>query len=582
MNKGDFTFLVSSITALVIFAWITFLCGLLGIFYTPLIWILWGCSTGILYYKKYLPFPMPSQNLIVIIGISTCIALSLFFISEPSIFSGRDQGSIADAAHNLHKNHTLQINSSVIKTFFEIYGPGQALNFPGFHYTNMGTLTTQFPLPYITFLAGFMGTFGAKGITVANSILLIFFLTVVTTVSTICVGKKWSPWLLGLLITIFPTLWFAKFSLSENLAGVLFWASIVIFLTGKDRTTKNPHTAYLAFFLSTGLLFFVRIEGILLASVLFVLFLRRKKIRLAIKKYSHTVKILAITSTLMVSTLTLLMSTPFYKTMLKAAFGQKNEGAAQSAAPLAENTFTNILMPIYWSYGLLLPLIFTALALIIFTIQKKKHTLALIVAVCFPLFLYYFDPQISNDHPWMLRRFSWLLLPLTLLGTITCAHILSTRLKNKIPSMIALGTLIFLFLFQNAPLIPFAQNKDLATQIGSFAEQFETNDLILLAPEVTGDGWSMIDAPLRNIYKKNAVYFFNENDYPKLNTSAFKRVFLVVPTHQSELYSNLTKDRTATQSITFQTKKLHKSKIIDENLRKLQTITTHNDIYQLK
>ena len=102
------------------------------------------------------------------------ILISLF--TTPTIFTGRDQGSISEAAAHLAQNHQITFTTSASEEFFRLYGPGKAENFPGFYYTDDGKLSTQFPLPYTAWLAMLYGVFGVTGFVFANA--LLFYVTV--------------------------------------------------------------------------------------------------------------------------------------------------------------------------------------------------------------------------------------------------------------------------------------------------------------------------------------------------------------------------------------------------------------------
>ena len=108
--------------------------------------------------------------------ISLLFIIFLSFSTEPTVFSGRDQGSFSEAAVRLSQNHQLEFETLVSQEFFKIYGQGTALNFPGFSYTADGKLITHFSIGYIAWLAVFYSLFGLSGLAIANGVLFFIFL----------------------------------------------------------------------------------------------------------------------------------------------------------------------------------------------------------------------------------------------------------------------------------------------------------------------------------------------------------------------------------------------------------------------
>lgn len=68
---------------------------------------------------------------LAVIGGISLLAVIIVSQTEPTVFTGRDQGSIALAAIELARGHELAFRNAASDAFFGIYGPGRALNFPG-------------------------------------------------------------------------------------------------------------------------------------------------------------------------------------------------------------------------------------------------------------------------------------------------------------------------------------------------------------------------------------------------------------------------------------------------------------------
>ena len=163
---------------------------------------------------------------------------------------------------------------------FQKYGPGKALNYPGFDYTKDGKLISRFPKAYIVYLAAFYAVLGLKGIQYANFLPLALFFILFWLTLRHFFPEKIS--FLGFLIaaTFFPFLWFAKYTLTEIFMLFLVWAGIYFLIKGLTLKSKkvepNLYISLTLFALSA----LTRIEGIVffLLAVGYIYILKRKKI----------------------------------------------------------------------------------------------------------------------------------------------------------------------------------------------------------------------------------------------------------------------------------------------------------------
>ncbi len=214
-------------------------------------------------------------------GITILMATVIFFSrSEVSIFTGRDQGSISMAATELANHHRLSFSLPLSTEFFSLYGPGEALNFPGFFYSPSGALITKFPLGYTVFLAAFFQTFGISGFLIGNGILLI-----ASTLSLFSLLRSFAPKALwgGMILfagSLIPTFLF-HLTLNENFALFLF-----LFLTFHlmEFFQKQTHEIYFGVIASVLLFPFVRVEGFAFLGITITLIVCIKKTRRFIKE----------------------------------------------------------------------------------------------------------------------------------------------------------------------------------------------------------------------------------------------------------------------------------------------------------
>ncbi len=479
------------------------------------------------------------------------------YVSEPTVFSGRDQGSIAEAAYRLAHNHELAFSTPGSNSFFQIYGPGTALNFPGFAYTQDGYLLTQFPLGYTAWLGSFVSLFGLTGYAIGNALLLFLFLISLYALFRLFVHPYYA--LIGLTLALFSFLpaWFAKITLTENF-GVFLFTFLVLNLILFFKEQKFIY--FLGVFLPAALFAFTRIEGFTFLFFAVVIMLLHPGTRALIK--SHPWKTLVIPGGLFLFFFLrdFFLNLPYYKMIGKAlvkflgGFGGGTVGTLTDTASLS-------LGSVFFLYGLLALFIIGLFGLFFFA-KEKRFMLLVPAFMTLPVFLYLFHPSISPDHPWMLRRYLFSLYPTLLFSAVLCIALLFAkdtafpldRPRGKrlfFVSIIFSGLLLLQLPAWNMS-ITFAENRGLLTQVQSFAETFSDKDLILIDRGATGSGFAMLSGPMQFLFGKNAVYFFNPHDLDALDTSHFEHVYLLTPDDSQGRYAALFGERLIfKKSVTF-------------------------------
>ena len=160
----------------VVFGWFALSLALASLFLVPLLSVGMALTGALALFTLGKLLARAPNDLRFVIIVALLYATYIGVVSEPTLFSGRDQGSIAEAAFRLAHNSELAFATPASDSFFQIYGPGTALNFPGFAYTKEGYLLTQFPLGYTAWLASFVALFGLAGYAIGNALLLFLFL----------------------------------------------------------------------------------------------------------------------------------------------------------------------------------------------------------------------------------------------------------------------------------------------------------------------------------------------------------------------------------------------------------------------
>lgn len=548
----------------VVFGCFLFILSISGLFFLPAILIgaiLCGIIT-VLTGIQWLRFAHRDLH-IAVIGIAL-FSIFIGMTTDPTIFSGRDQGSLSEAAWRLSTNGTLAFSQPASDRFFEIHGPGIALNFPGFAYTGTGQLITQFPLGYIAWLAGFVSLFGLSGFTIGNTLLLFLFLSTLYQLIRQYSASFYA--FTGVLLTAssFLPIWFSKITLSENLAVFLF--TFLVFNIMLVWQTNN-RLAYYTALLTVILLAFTRIEGFAFLMMTIIVFASHKPTRQLWKTHPLTQIILPGSLFTLFFLQDFLVNLPYYtmigKALIKFLATLNINGIESNLSP----TFTSFTLgSIFFLYGLLIMFLFGSFG-ILFFLKEKKYLLLIPTLIALPTFLYFFNPNISSDHPWMLRRYLFSLFPTLLFSAIMGIALLLDK-KKTLPIVAPHGKrlLVASLIFSGCFILQYPawkisifspDNDTLFAQIKTFSQDFLNTDLVLVDRRVTGDGFTMLTGPMQFLFDKQMVYFFNPTDLEHLDTTTFSHVYLLVPENGQEYYTAVFGPRlTLQKTVVFSLKQL--------------------------
>lgn len=544
LSAKDYQILALKMLLLLGFAWGGFVSSLAGFFYAPIVWTatvlvgIWLTRNAV---KKGVSLK-PSKELVLASVASFLIALIFTTFSTPTVFTGRDQGSFSEAAIRLSQNHKLEFSTPLSEEFFKLHEPGRALNFPGFYYTSEGNLITQFSIVYISWLALFFAIFGTIGLTMANGVLFFAFLISFYCLARLFLRASSTIPLMLFVATSFVFMWFSKFTLSENIALPLAWMAILFLML---FLKKQRVLYYTVFLLSASLLCFSRIEGIALFIVSIAIMLFNKNTRTFVKQKLSFRFFLPAGILLLILITNFTADIYFYKEIAKALLPSITLPKATYLGQLKNNVlpdFYNI--KIFYLYGLLGFLITGAIGVIL-NFWKKEFYMLVPFFVVAPTLVYLFSSQITPDHPWILRRFMFSILPVAIFYSgLLLGQLLEKKSEGKNSLRFLSGIAIIILLTLNFPAFSkylfYSENKNLLNQTQQLSNQFSTDDLVLVDREATGDGWSMISGPMNFLYGKKATYFFNIQDLTKLNTSKFENIYLITPNEKVPYYLSST------------------------------------------
>lgn len=547
-----------------------------GVFYKTAIFIYLILGGGSLFYILFLnrkKITLETPTLIVSLA-AILLIIFLFISSSPSVFSGRDQGSFSEAAIRLSQNHQLKFSFPAQQEFFKIYGPGKALNFPGFNYTQDGQLITQFPVGYISWLAVFYSFFGLDGLMIANGITFFIFLLSFYLLARLYL--KPAPALIAFLFAAssFVFSWFFKLTLSENLAMALIWFGLFqIMEYFKNYKKINLIVSLFAFYL----LAFTRIEALAILVMVFIVLYALTRKTTHFKRIFSAKSLLVAASFILVYFTSLFINKEFYvsfiKGMLGSVSGYKNAGSLSQTIPALA------VLHIWTIYGLT---VFLALGIVgVFYFYNKKKTGFLIpFFVLWPTFIYLVHPSVTLDHPWMLRRYIFSVLPLLMFYSACFLYFFFSKQKRVfyfISTLLIIASFSMSLIYFNMP-----ENNRLLPQIENLSQNFQNSDLVLIDQKATGDGWSMMSGPMNFLYQKQAVYFFNPNDLEKVDQKRFDHVYLIIPDGSQALWEPIIKKFSLKKEYQLENTILGNPGGMSSDLPIITSQTIHGGIYLLE
>jgi hypothetical protein len=147
----------------------------------------------------------------------------------------------------------------------------------------------------------------------------------------------------------------------------------------------------------------------------------------------------------------------------------------------------------------------------------------------------------------MLRRFVFGVIPLAIFYSAIILDSASIRLRWLSWSIVVFGVAINIFML--LPFAEYSQNKNLWPQVKRISQNFDSQDLVLVARQSSGSGWSLISEPLRTIEGIPALYFFNPKDLEKMELDKFEDVYLLASSQDEDLFAEIPKEKIQSYSL---------------------------------
>jgi hypothetical protein len=333
----------------------------------------------------------------------------------------------------------------------------------------------------------------------------------------------------------FLPLYFSQFTLTENLAVFLFTFLVYSLIRFIQRPTFLHYTAIAV---SVSLLAFTRIEGYAFFVLTALVLLWNKDARTLFRTYPWKSLVLPGLFMLFFFLRNFFINLPYYKTIGRAlekmlgGFGSDVISNTSSGLGLLAGHFP--VGGVLILYGVLPLFLLGTLGYLILW-RSKQHLTFIPLLIALPTLLYLFLPNITLDHPWMLRRYYFTLFPVFLFGAGVGISRLADTVKQSTLVFSAIFVSLFLFTIPaNLSVLTAREDAEILPQIERFSTGFTPQSLILIDRMATGSGYSIPTAPLTNFFDRQAVYVFNPEDIAKLDLTRFTGVYLLTP--ESELY----------------------------------------------
>ena len=161
----------------------------------------------------------------------------------------------------------------------------------------------------------------------------------------------------------------------------------------------------------------------------------------------------------------------------------------------------------------------------LYGVYKKYYskTLYIIIFILSPALIFFKSPHIAPDHPWFMRRFYPVVIPLIIiLSSIVLEKIFKD--KKKIYTVVLILTIVNLSI--SVPIIAFKENQGVGNQLEDLSNDFSQTDLILMEP---GWQWQQWGYALHYIYDMNVlpnVDEFKKNDFPEL-LKKYNKIYII-------------------------------------------------------
>lgn len=333
---------------------------------------------------------------------------------------GRDDGVYANSAIEISKHGSYCFSNINI------------LSYPGYILSN-DCIQQGFYPAYTIWLAWFISIFGYYVVPISQALLLIFGLLSFYGLSIRLFGLRTSIIAILIFTTTYCFTWVSRKTYSENLALCLVFYSLLCLV--EYYKTSKVHIKWFGV-ISVLLLSLTRIEGIIFASLYTIfIFLRSNNFRKIIYDFIIVFVLFIpfyyyvfILNTSTISQLSSFISNIYTNIVHSGVLSTTNYSQlrrAQIDPNALEYHIPQMSLYILNLYNALLYILLACIGLASI-IKRDKYQFKLIIMIIFiilPHFVYIFNPSISFDMPWFLRRYYHIIFPwLSLLSAVALGY----------------------------------------------------------------------------------------------------------------------------------------------------------------
>ena len=373
--------LLSTLLVSLVFGYLVFL------FQLPTFILQVGALGCILYILKQLVDLYRNQPIhgMIFLAIALCIAFSFTFYFKLD----RDYAAYVSNAYYLIQNQSFFSEATYFDRGLEIWN---------------GQYTPSFLWGYSVYLSLFISLFQDWGIILANIILLASFHLFSLEIYRIISRNNNVPNVVSIIILANPVIfWIFSQTYSEGLFISLIWGSILCFLLGIER--KNIGTLTLSV-CGIAVSFSTRVEAIGLFMTIGLATL----IVTSLLKVDWKTKVAFGMISLAVFAIIVAMTSAVSGSYVSKQFGDASRTVDVTDK---DNTWEDtrerlqLLMLSFGTYLVILPAVWAATQRKTFTNKK----IIWIVWIILPFALYLYNPRITRDFPWLLRRYVNAIIP---------------------------------------------------------------------------------------------------------------------------------------------------------------------------
>lgn len=433
---------------------------------------------------------LPHLN-IGVFAVVLLVSLVLIFFPHDSL-GGRDEGNYAGQAVMLSKYHSISVPSYLLKTPLAYGSTSQSIIF------NQTTPT------YVVWLATQKVFFGIEWMLRSNVVFVGLGLCSLFLVSTLITKRSLAFVTVLLFSTCMPFLWFARETMTENIAFFLLWFLILsLFLFIK---TKQKYFL-IGLFLSSWLFAFTRNEGLfiqipVLIVLITTLFFRKVTSKKNILFISIVYVCLISMSFLVTNNLNPLSeNTNITVTLTQLIPKASSDNYLRLGERLPAFTFQmfskqNLSLAIY-SFIFVMILIISRRK----DVVKDKILYIGLLGIISVEFLKIINPSATPEQPWMYRRYLYALLPL---GYLSLSILLNTFVKQKL-LIVILCAFLATNIVLSSRIITLKNNWSISGKIEEVTRSITTDDFVIIDGYAIGNYYPLAylayHKEVRNLYK---------------------------------------------------------------------------------